>query len=245
MSNETNEILTIAGKRVEKRYTPSENELDRCMKCCLHNSIECEVYLSTYAKRPCEAYHKRGGYAYFVPAEESEPENWPADKDNLIGRQAKKIEGTPQKVTLIPSNEDADKALPKVIYCGWNGHGNLSYSNTKALPNMRPYVPAEEIEGTPQEVTLIPSNKDEDKAAMDYYLNLPNSSYGEGGNLLPCAINEAFKAGVAWVRERIMKGAVQGEVVHINGFPTLENVVLPSEFLRVQPGSKVKLIILK
>lgn len=70
MSNE-NEILTIAGKRVEKRYTPSENEVDRCMKCCLHNSIECDVYLSTYAMRPCEAYHKRGGYAYFVPAEET------------------------------------------------------------------------------------------------------------------------------------------------------------------------------
>jgi len=50
---------------------------------------------------------------------------------------------------FVRTEEDekkTQKALPEVIYCGRNCYGNLSYSNTKVLPNMRPYVPAEETE---------------------------------------------------------------------------------------------------
>lgn len=63
----------------------------------------------------------------------------------------------------------------------------------------------------------VPSDIQEDKAAMDYYLNLPNSSYGEGGNLLPRSINDAFKAGAEWQRERMMKEAVECNVIWYDG----------------------------
>lgn len=64
----------------------------------------------------------------------------------------------------------------------------------------------------------IPSDIQEDKAAMDHYLNLPNSSYGEGGNLLPRSINDAFKAGAEWQRERLMKKGEDGLEKMIDDF---------------------------
>lgn len=86
MSNETNEILTIAGKKVAVRY--SNNTKDCCCRCPFSSDDEVCTALDEQYVIPCRKYDKDGKYAYFVPAEESEPKNWPADKDNLVGKQA-------------------------------------------------------------------------------------------------------------------------------------------------------------
>lgn len=108
-------------------------------------------------------------------------------------------------------------------------------------------------------VVPAPADIQEDKAATDYYLNLPNSSYGEGGHLLPRSINEAFKAGIAYERERLMKeaevveGIVCGRVAdHINikveggDYLTPKGVMhILADKSKYEIGDKVKLIILK
>ena len=145
----TNEIITIAGKRVRVVYDERNNY--SCDGCCFAKEHSCQGLLET-GKWPCEKYGVSS--AYFVPAEE--------------------IANKPQT--------DANKNEPT----------------------------------REQKADFLQTN-DVNKAAMDYYLNLPNSSYGEGGNLLPCAINEAFKAGIAWERERMMKDAPVADVIEMRG----------------------------
>ena len=83
---------------------------------------------------------------------------------------------------------------------------------------------------------------------MDYYLNLPNSSYGEGGNLLPRSINEAFKAGIAYERERLMSGALCGyiDMCGVSAWVKLPSKVL-TDYLRsnFKEGDEVRVIIIK
>lgn len=84
----------------------------------------------------------------------------------------------------------------------------------------------------------------EKKAAMNYYLNLPASFYGEGGHLFPCAINAAFLAGVQYERERMMKEAVEVKVYY-----DFENrLAVTANLPKDSPHKfcdKVKLVILK
>ncbi len=196
----TNEILTIAGERVEVRY--ESDFYEACDKCCFHNIfVRCNVRTLCHGC-PCEKYRddKNRRFAYFVRTEEDE--------------------NKPQK------------ALPEVIYCGRNCYGNLSYSNTKVLPNMRPYVPAEEIEGTPKEVTLIPSNEDEDEAAEMAARRAYPYEGGTKGDICEASIPifcKGFKAGIAYERERLsscptIKGWVArepyGEIVVFSDKPT-------------------------
>ena len=75
-------------------------------------------------------------------------------------------------------------------------------------------VPDEEIEGIPQEVTLIPSNEDE-AAEMAARRAYPYEG-GTKGDICETSIPifcKGFKAGIAYERERLMKGAVEGEIV--------------------------------
>ena len=129
----TNEILTIAGERVEVRYSAKSG--DCCYKCRFWS----DEYGMCRAERadstpPCQDYDsKEGGFAYFVPAKESgerdfrekaeiikaiiEAKGFRYTHDEMM-RMTKKellayykeIEGTPQEVTLIPSNDDEDEA---------------------------------------------------------------------------------------------------------------------------------------
>ena len=67
-------------------------------------------------------------------------------------------------------------------------------------------VPDEEIEGIPQEVTLIPSNEDE-AAEMAARRAYPYEG-GTKGDICEASIPifcKGFKAGIAWERERLMK----------------------------------------
>ena len=83
----TNKIITIAGKRVRVAYC-ADDVADCCEKCCFCNDGECDG-IGEDDRWPCERFDLET--AYFVPAEE--------------------IEGTPQKVTLIPSNDGAPIAF--------------------------------------------------------------------------------------------------------------------------------------
>ena len=83
MSNE-NEILTIAGTRVEVRY--ESDYYEACDKCCFHNIfVRCNVRTLCNGC-PCEKYHdeKNSRFAYFVPAEKDDKEFC---KDNCKGFQ--------------------------------------------------------------------------------------------------------------------------------------------------------------
>jgi hypothetical protein len=130
--------------------------------------------------------------------------------------------------------------------------GNDEYENGKVVGLTIALLIIDEVEREHP----VPSNAEEAaKKYADEMLAGNNRELAESGHtrhfkmgyvcFAGYEIEGAFADGMLAERERLMKEAVQGEVVHINGFPTLENVVLPSEFLRVQPGSKVKLIILK
>ncbi|MBO7684800.1 MAG: hypothetical protein J6Y20_04535 [Lachnospiraceae bacterium] len=67
---------------------------------------------------------------------------------------------------------------------------------------------AKEIEGTPQEVTLIPSNEDEDEAAEMAARRAYPYEGGTKGDICEASIPifcKGFKAGIAYERERLMK----------------------------------------
>lgn len=83
--------------------------------------------------------------------------------------------------------------------------GNDEYENGKAVGLAIALHIIDEVE----KEHPVPSGVHEDKAATDYYLSLTNSSYGEGGYLLPRSINEAFKAGAEWQRNKPIPEDVQ------------------------------------
>lgn len=110
-------------------------------------------------------------------------------------------------------------------------------------------VPAEEIEGTPQEVTLIPSNEDADKAAEEWAAAHDTGGFDCYGNaesnvdsLIP-----AFKAGIAWERERLMKEAVDGQVTEIDTsrFLDIDQDICDERLAECKDGDKVSVIIIK
>lgn len=89
----------------------------------------------------------------------------------------------------------------------------------------------------------VPSDDLDDKAAMDYYLNLTNSSYGEGGNLLPRSINEAFKAGIAWERERLLARAIKANIFDVEDGSDAAKLIVRIPGAKV--GDEVEIIIKK
>jgi len=84
---------------------------------------------------------------------------------------------------------------------------------------------------------VLPVPSDVEEAAKAYEDSL---GYYECVNQWPSV---GFAAGMLAERERLMNDAVEGRIEYVNGFATLDNVVLrPADF---KPGEKVSVIIIK
>ena len=168
----TNEILTIAGKRVIVEHAKFGD--DTCAKCCFGDTDLCHGVDAVF---PCERFDFET--AYFVNADE-------------IG---------------VEYCEQNCKGFQETGRCFADGECDAKK--------------AEKIEGVSQEVTLIPSNEDEDEAA---------EKYGKEHTILPDDYNdgdipvyegwtaEAFKDGIQWMRRRLMKEAVECEIGWSDGY---------------------------
>ena len=133
-------------------------------------------------------------------------------------------------------NPDDVRAL---MYANERGLWDAFLNFINSLPTQE-VTPYEEIEGTPQEVTLIPSNEDAQKAA-DAYIGYQHE-IDEG--FYVSARRDAYKDGILYERERLMKEAVDAELWRHNGRTLQVSAVLPANS-PVKLGDKVKLIVLK
>lgn len=89
MSNETNEILTIAGKRV--RYS---KDADTCSKCCLAQYNGVAFVCPDSPHYPCKPFNTDPGlYAYFVEAEQPEEEAPARPANPFVPDQGLTIDG--------------------------------------------------------------------------------------------------------------------------------------------------------